>query len=88
MYMKFWFALTNVYRVLLATIEHPQPMSRAPQDGDCFVRARSKVNVRNLMTVKSSEQFHSCDQVSYFYAETFRATTFKRVTGRAIAQSA
>ena len=54
MYMEFWFALANVYRVLFATIEHPLPMSWAPQDGDSFVRARSKVNVPNLMTVKSS----------------------------------
>ncbi len=68
MYVEFWFALANVHRVLLATIEHPRPLSWAPQDGDCFVRARSKVNVRNLITVKLPEQFHSYDQVSFFYA--------------------
>jgi hypothetical protein len=27
MYMEFWLALGNVYRVLMATFEHPLPMS-------------------------------------------------------------
>ena len=35
--MEFWFALANVYRVLLATIEHPLPLCKVPQDGYCFV---------------------------------------------------
>ena len=64
MYMEFWLALANVYRVLMATIEHPLPMSWAPQDGDCFVCARSKVNVRNLMILESSKQLHNFDQVT------------------------
>ena len=38
MYMEFWFALANVYRVLLATIEHPLPLSWTPQDGVWFLR--------------------------------------------------
>jgi hypothetical protein len=87
MYMEFWLALGNVYKVLMATIEHPLPMSWAPQDGDCFVRARSKVNMRNLITVKSPEQFHNFDQVSFLFTlKLFRATTFNRTTGRAVAQ--
>jgi hypothetical protein len=65
--MKFWIAPANVYRVLVATIEHPPPMSWAPQNGDSFVRTRSKVNVPNLMTVKSPKQFHSCVQVSFLF---------------------
>ena len=77
MYMEFWLALGNIYKVLMATIEHPLPMSWPPQDGDCFERALSKVNVQNLMTVKSSEQFHSCNQVSYFYAEKFSSHNFQ-----------
>lgn len=73
----------------MATIERPLPMSWAPQDVDCFVRARSKVNVRNLMTVQSSEQFHSFVQVSFLFTRGhFLATTFKRVTDKAVAQSA
>jgi hypothetical protein len=36
--MEFWFALANVYRVLLATFEHPLPLSRTPQDGVWFLR--------------------------------------------------
>ena len=27
MYMEFWLALGNVYKVLMATIEHPLPLS-------------------------------------------------------------
>jgi hypothetical protein len=38
MYMEFWFALANVYRVLLTTIEHPLPLSRTPQDSVWFLR--------------------------------------------------
>jgi len=38
MYMKFWFALANVYRVFLATIEHPLPPRRTPEDGFWFLR--------------------------------------------------
>jgi len=30
--MEFWFAPANVYKVLVATIKHPPPMSWAPQD--------------------------------------------------------
>ena len=74
--MDFWLALGNVYKVLMETIEPPLPMSWPPQDCDYFARARSNVNVRNLMTVKSPEQFHSCDQVSFFYAETFSSFNF------------
>ena len=37
MYMEFWLALANVYKVLLATIEHPRPLCKVPQDGYCFL---------------------------------------------------
>ena len=77
MYMEFWLALANVYRVLFATIEHPPPMSWAPQDGNSFVRTRSKVNVPNLISVKSPEQLHRCEQVSFFYAEKFSSHNFQ-----------
>lgn len=35
--MEFWFALADVYRVLLATIEHPFPLSGMPQDSVWFL---------------------------------------------------
>ncbi len=39
MYMEFWFALANVYKVLLATIEHPLPLSGAPHNGVWILRS-------------------------------------------------
>jgi hypothetical protein len=74
--MEFWLALANVYRVLVATIEHTPPMSWAPQDGNSFVRTQSKVNVPNLISLKSPEQLQRCDQVSFFYAEKFSSHNF------------
>ncbi len=44
MYMEFWLALGNVYKVLMATIEHPSPMSWAPQDS---VQELAKESVNN-----------------------------------------
>jgi hypothetical protein len=40
--MEFWFALANVFRVLLATIEHPLPLSRTPQDSVWFLLTDGK----------------------------------------------
>jgi len=69
--MKFSFEPSNVYGVLMLTTDHFPPLSLRTQLSDCFLLNWWKLNLNNLMTFKSPNQYSVVNQCHLFLSRDF-----------------